>query len=623
MGFMSSGGTDADGQNTGADQVMRPAARLSVVPDGGIDIDATILANVVVETLQRPMEELWELVITEPGADRWLGPAAAPAPGVSFASPIAPQFAGKIRSVRADDTSKTMFLDLPNRVVRFALLAASPETTTVVVEDPNIGFQPATREAWTRVVGEIADFHQAAAAHRPRMAVVVVHGIGEQRPGKTIEGFIKPVLGKGAEAVTSHPFHQDDGSEMRRYRAAEDVVDGKRRAETDFYEYYWAHHAGGTTLGQVLTWIVGLLLRNPLRMQRGTRSVWLSGWLGIILFASIIPAYMWIPALGRTLLIISLVGLAIFGIVIGGFLRNFLGDAARYLGSAPSNVNLRQTIRAEGVDLLRKLHQSGAYDRVILVGHSLGTVVGYDMIRHYWAEVNDTHRAPDIPSQDAIDEYMTVAQAIAGQGVTGDSGRELADHQDSQRQLWSEQRRNGNEWLVTDFVTLGSPLAHAQLLLSDGQEDFTERKRRLELPTCPPTLDVSIDADGMRTATIFEQTQYRARGVATSIKLLNQSSPFAPTRWSNLFYQGRFAGDPVGGPLRDAFGSGIVDIAVNPGKNPKFWGILGHPKYARGPALSELLASLDLFDYESLEELAAAMPVGYRLRSQVTGDRFD
>ena len=47
-------------------------------------------------------------------------------------------------------------------------------------------------------------------------------------------------------------------------------------------------------------------------------------------------------------------------------------------------------------------------------------------------------------------------------------------------------------WLVTDFVTLGSPLAHAYYLMCNGKteyelkQDFNRRVREFEFPKCPP-----------------------------------------------------------------------------------------------------------------------------------------
>ena len=46
------------------------------------------------------------------------------------------------------------------------------------------------------------------------------------------------------------------------------------------------------------------------------------------------------------------------------------------------NVAARQTIREAGVDLLTKLHGSGNYDRIIVIGHSLGSVIGYDVLNY-------------------------------------------------------------------------------------------------------------------------------------------------------------------------------------------------------------------------------------------------
>ena len=66
----------------------------------------------------------------------------------------------------------------------------------------------------------------------------------------------------------------------------------------------------------------------------------------------------------------------------------YLGDAARYL-SNPQNVMVREQIRADGVDLLRALHNQGDYERIIVVGHSLGSVIAYDIVGYLWHEYHD------------------------------------------------------------------------------------------------------------------------------------------------------------------------------------------------------------------------------------------
>ena len=72
------------------------------------------------------------------------------------------------------------------------------------------------------------------------------------------------------------------------------------------------------------------------------------------------------------------------------FLQPFLGDAARYFRASPGNVLVRREIRKQAVDTLDTLHNWGTYDRIIVVAHSLGTVVAYDMLRAYFSRVNNS-----------------------------------------------------------------------------------------------------------------------------------------------------------------------------------------------------------------------------------------
>ena len=78
---------------------------------------------------------------------------------------------------------------------------------------------------------------------------------------------------------------------------------------------------------------------------------------------------------------------------------NVLGDAPRYLLPLPDNVALRQRIREEGVHLIERLHGQG-YDRIVILGHSLGSVIAYDIITNAWIAMNSrpaartTRRSP-------------------------------------------------------------------------------------------------------------------------------------------------------------------------------------------------------------------------------------
>ena len=80
---------------------------------------------------------------------------------------------------------------------------------------------------------------------------------------------------------------------------------------------------------------------------------------------------------------IILIYLALYAL----FLQPFLGDAARYFRASPGNVTVRREIRRQAVNTLETLHKWGTYDRIVIVAHSLGTVVAYDMLRAYFSRI--------------------------------------------------------------------------------------------------------------------------------------------------------------------------------------------------------------------------------------------
>lgn len=72
-----------------------------------------------------------------------------------------------------------------------------------------------------------------------RVAVVLLHGIGEQRPMGTLRGFVKGVFG---ESVRSRPDRLSALFEVRRLDVKSDEFN------VDCYELYWAHHMTSSTL---------------------------------------------------------------------------------------------------------------------------------------------------------------------------------------------------------------------------------------------------------------------------------------------------------------------------------------------------------------------------------------
>jgi len=68
---------------------------------------------------------------------------------------------------------------------------------------------------------------------------------------------------------------------------------------------------------------------------------------------------------------------------VGRKLLSFLlyaGRVVRYTRATPENIAARKDIRERGLALLDSLHEA-EYERIIVVGHSLGSILGYDLIQ--------------------------------------------------------------------------------------------------------------------------------------------------------------------------------------------------------------------------------------------------
>ena len=405
----------------------------------------------------------------------------------------------------------------------------------------------------------------AAESRKVRQAVVVIHGVGEQRPMDTLRGFVEAVLDPDPRSKRKYRSKPDAMNELLETRCLQAPRNqGAGRPLTDFYEYYWARHMEGSTYGHVLGWAWELLRRRPSSVPGALRPAYYAIWfllaaalafaLGIVdlsLFRFIpIPAW-------STGLLTGLSGLAslVLPILLKKVVLGVVADAARYLSPTPGNIAARNTIRAEGLKLLRALHASGKYTRIVIVGHSLGSVIGYDIIRNLWTDL----RKPDPPNPGKQPELKGFGKEA--EKVNADPGPAGVEaYRQAQHRLWAENVGVGVPWLVTDFVTLGAPLAHGQLLMARTPEEFAATKEQYEYPCCPPVLDEPL-AYEQHYDIGTEQGPIRR-----SVRLLHHGAPFAPTRWTNIYfpYHRLIFGDMIGGPLGPVFGRGVRDVAATP-----------------------------------------------------------
>jgi hypothetical protein len=420
-----------------------------------------------------------------------------------------------------------------------------------------------------------------------RQAVVLIHGIGEERPMDTLRSFVRGVAGAGYQFL-GKPDRVSDSVELYRLSAHEqsDIP------RTDFYEFYWAHLMEGTTWAHVTAWLRVLMVRSPSHVPVRLQGYWWSLWVAL----GVAAAAAWIFFPGSTAAIsLGLLGWAgawLLRAVAGTFGLHYVGDAARYLSPAPGNIRVRHAIRTEALNLLRGLHENPHhptqhYDRIVVVGHSLGSVIAYDALRYLWQEV---HSYPGrlLPVGDdgrqiqpsAID--LQQPELVAAEGVIAAGEISTAEYLQQQRALWDEQRRLGIAWKVTDLVTLGSPLTYAEFLMADGREDLTRRQHDREYPMCPP--QPKDQRDG---GLLCKHAAMGDRDV--TLRVLHHAALFACTRWTNLYY----ASDIIGGPVAPQFGRHVVDCElVSPTSAPT-----SHVRYwdrAGKDALDELRRALRL-----------------------------
>jgi hypothetical protein len=302
------------------------------------------------------------------------------------------------------------------------------------------------------------------------------------------------------------------------------------------------------------------------------------------------------------------------------FLQPYLGDAGRYFRNSPANVAVRRAIRKEAVDTLERLHTCGLYDRIIIVAHSLGCVVSYDMLRAYFSRVcrelpptaalgqefADIDAAAWQPDQPASKGDMRALRVKARQSIANIAAV-------AARQPASEKQYKS--WLVTDFVTLGNALTHAHYLMclgetrEDLQKDFIRRVSEREFPTCPPK---QLDDDGLLS---FYNPKTKQREV-------HHGALFGLTRWTNIYFpmEQIFWGDAIGGAVAPVFGSHIVDLPVSTRiaggadffSHTAYWDIGRQPDCSNAPHIQTLRKAIDLADTGAAIELvdASAGPVG-------------
>ena len=434
-----------------------------------------------------------------------------------------------------------------------------------------------------------------------RQAYILIHGMGEQRPMDTVKGFAASIWSLDTDVqrpgmadagqMWSRPDSRTGSLELRRLTTRRSRVSDSfpKGVRTDFYELYWADLSAGSTWGQFVAWVRYLLFRPWSKVPVDVRAAWLCLWLAALVvtglgLVSLIPDATWrehAPSwFSKAIAAALAAGLLAF---MHRAAASTFGRVVRYTRADPDNIAARKAVRERGLTLLRDIHSgdaaSGGYDRVVLVGHSLGSILAHDLVSYFWAEqmgaqafISGSFKGQAVSAVEAAAEAMerdpSAATLAAFRAAQGRLGRILRT-QSSGAPLPSR-------WLISDLVTIGSPLTHAEFLLADGAEALEARGRARELPLCPPfreALDPQLDAaarlGGMLADGQTRLMSYRPNPMADGWAL-HFAAPFAAVRWTNVFDPARRVaqGDMISGPLAPNFGRGIVDLDISKGDRP-------------------------------------------------------
>lgn len=457
-----------------------------------------------------------------------------------------------------------------------------------------------------------------AVASYPKEAIVVIHGMGEQQPMDTVRGFARavwaddPAVTKNGEpqpnAIWSRPDPRTGSLELRRLttRPSTPSPAYPKGLRQDFYELYWADLSGGSTWAQVRNWVWMLLFRNPWsRVPRAVLPAWIALWGVTIAVVALLVAAALAPASWPWWLRVSLGAIAA-GLSWGAhsLVVPYFGRVVRYTRALPDNVMARQAIRERGLALLNELHRAG-YERIVVVGHSLGSILAYDLVAHFWAN----RPAARTVHRDTEDFRWLRELEKAGARLSVEPGDlEARNAYDKARIGLRRALRvrpkpgpgeDDTRWLITDFITVGSPLGHAEFLLARDRADLHIRIEERELATCPPVREMhdQRQQEGARDAglPVGEAGLICFPALPSPEWQLHHAAQFAVVHWTNI-HDPAWAvilGDPVSAPARPVYGEGVKDIDLVALRG-RAWTFTHNNYWRDAPAVDKLREALDL-----------------------------
>ncbi|MBI4548532.1 MAG: hypothetical protein HY707_11155 [Ignavibacteriae bacterium] len=239
-----------------------------------------------------------------------------------------------------------------------------------------------------------------------KTAFLVIHGIGEQNPFETLDSFtrglVKYLQSQHIPFTMEHKLAERTGARSTKWiESYVRLSDGDNFI--DVHEYYWAYMTEEQiSPGEVFEWVQKALsgamsyyrqneeLRK--KYEGGPRPYWwrllsimrwMRYWYWLVrLLLFLLPEHGWLKSLRER------VEKWATHIIVG-----YIGDIAIYTTTDEKSryYKIRQEILAESLTLLEAVLKQKEYDRVVIAGHSLGSVIAYDTLNRLNIKANVGH----------------------------------------------------------------------------------------------------------------------------------------------------------------------------------------------------------------------------------------
>lgn len=229
-----------------------------------------------------------------------------------------------------------------------------------------------------------------------KKAVVIIHGIGEQKPFETLDAFVRTFVSVYETENKTAPFSLSREHCLVAFPGwVESCVSLKSKPEAgdkiDIYEYYWSYMTQRQiTFSEILGWLFDVAKGS----SGGTDEKGLE-----VKFKKLKYLCRMLSAVGLLRAVIS-IPLSVLIVIpplwrkITAFLSkpvvDFFGDVVLYASSDQKSkfFPIRQKILEEGVKKVKHILEKLDYNEIVLAGHSLGSVIAYDILDRLNKEMN-------------------------------------------------------------------------------------------------------------------------------------------------------------------------------------------------------------------------------------------